>query len=481
VQKLLGALRAAVWLLVVWGALLLAAYLTDVLPELPWQRAPEPSPVAEEAEPEPDASPDAGVAVVPAPVAEVRHAADAGVAAATPEATEPLTTAGVQRYEACPPDALAPTLTALDVLGEGTELVLGCGEETHLLSVVPGPSGLAPVRVARFAWEAGHTRGERHGVAVTAADVNGDGRPDLLLGHLATATRSAAQQGALYYVQRDVRGGFEAAVALAPIAVASIAAAALDESAGLDVVALHQADTYGRRPSEAWVFTGGGAPARIARLDAGATARVVRALDLDRNGHLDVVTLGDGDPGGRVYFGDGNSRFPRNQPLVIAGAREAEVGDLDGDGAPDLVVGGDSLRLVRARANAAELAAEPIEAPAGLSNLTLVDMNDDGRLDLVGLLGDGIGLLVQTEGALAFEARPLADLPLAAGTVRAVAVAQLGGGEALDLAVLIKQPGEEHGTELVLLEDVASAIVPSTSAEASPIADAPLTLHIELR
>jgi hypothetical protein len=485
VQKVLGALRAVAMLFGIWGALLLTAYLMDVLPAFPWQWAPEAPPV--EARPVIADAPDAGAPTEASPALEAP--ADAGVARATeaprpPSAPPPETTPGLARYAACPGEVdgsdepLEPTLAALSILNEGTQLVVGCGAESHLLALAEGP---APVRVARFVWEPStQVRGERRGAWAAAGDVNDDGSADLLLGQLSTAGRSAAQGGALYYVPRDARGGFEAAVALAPIAAASIAIAELDARPGMDVVALHQADTYGRRPSEAWVFGGGGAPARTARLDAGSTARVVRAVDLDRDGHLDVVTLGDGDPGGRVYFGDGTGRFPRSQPLVVAGAREAEVGDLDGDGAPDLVLAGDALRLVRARATADELIAEPLDGPPALSSLALADVNDDGRLDLVGLVGGGVGLLEQT-GALTFEAKPLADLPLDAGTIRALVVASLGGGGALDLALLVKQPGEEHGHELVLLTDVTDPIVAATAAEVTAIPDAPLTLRVEMR
>jgi hypothetical protein len=484
VQKLLGTLRATVLLLGVWGALLLTAYLTDVLPSFPWQGEPEPAPAS--APTPPVASADAGVAVVTR--VPSTSAPDAGAApsatAAAPEPAEAAAAAapGTQRYEACPPDALLrePTLVAVPVLGQGIQLVLGCGDTTHLLAVTEGPTGLRPMRVARFTWEAPSLRGERHGAMAAAADVNADGLLDLVLGQLATATRSAAQQGALYYVARDARGGFDAPAALAPIAVASIALADLDDRDGVDILALHQADTFGRRPSEAWVFSGGGAPSRTSRLDAGATARVVRAVDLDRDGNLDVVTLGDGDPGGRIHFGDGNGRFPRNQALVLAGAREAEVGDLDADGAPDLVVTGDALRIVRARADAGALVAEPITTPAPISSLTVIDANADGLLDLVGLVGGGIGLLAQTE-ARTFDARPFADLPLDAGTLVAVAVADLGGADALDVAVLVKRPGEENGHELVLVTDITEPIVATTSAEVAPIPDAPLTLGVEMR
>ncbi|MBC7171715.1 MAG: VCBS repeat-containing protein, partial [Polyangiaceae bacterium] len=407
---------------------------------------------------------------------------DAGAAPASeaddeaPRAPE----AALTSYAACPAESAMPTLSAVRLLGDRPELILGCGRETHVLAIVPSASGgLMPTRVMTLRLGNERLRGEPEGAAVVTADVNADGRVDLVLGHLVAATRNTSQQGVLDWIARDERGGFDAPVALAPIAVSSIAAAELDAARGAELVALHQADRFGRRPSEAWVFGGGAAPARTTRLDAGATARVVRILDLDRDGELDVITLGDGDPGGRVYFGDGTGRFPRNQALVLAGAREAAVGNIDGDGAADLIVGGDSVRLVAARGQAAQIVAQPLEITGRASNLHIADLDGDGRNDLLALRAEGVGVLAQKE-PLRFEARPLLDVPLAAGTIVAFIAADLGGGDALDFALLLDAP-EPRGYELVVVLDPAAHAIAMVSTDPAPIPDAPLSLQIDLR
>src|SRR5690606_31654642 len=111
------------------------------------------------------------------------------------------------------------------------------------------------------------------------------------------------------------------------------------------------------------------------------------------------------DPGARVYFGDGEGRFPRNQAIVVAGAREATTGDLDGDGADDLVLAGDAARLVAARGGDVELTAEPLELPPGFARPHVIDADGDARADLVGLAGGGVAVLAQVEPRR-FEARP---------------------------------------------------------------------------
>lgn len=471
--KVLGGLRVLVLLVAVWALLLLVAHLAGVLPSFPWDGGDE-----DEVAAAPDGGVDAGVEKAAAePAKDAGTTGGFAAEAAAPEAPA----GGLPSYVACPAEAIAPTLGAVSIFGGGrTELVVGCGRETLVLSVESNQGRLTPFRVASFRLKAEGLRAEPEGAVAVAADANADGRVDLVLGHLAPASRNASQQGALVWVPRDESGGFDAAVTLAPIAVASLAAADLDGTPGSEIVALHQADRFGRRPSEAWLFGGRGAPARTTRLDAGATARVVRIVDLDRDGSLDVVALGDGDPGGRVHFGDGTGRFPRNQPLVVAGAREASVGDVDGDGANDLVVAGDSVRLVAANGDPAQITARALEVPANASKLHVADVDGDGRADLIGLVGDGAAVLAQTE-PLRFVARPLLDVPLASGKITAVVVAPLGGGDALDLALLVDAPGDARGYELVLVADPAAAAVASMAAEPSAIPDAPLTLQIDLR
>jgi hypothetical protein len=125
----------------------------------------------------------------------------------------------------------------------------------------------------------------------------------------------------------------------------------------------------------------------------------VDLADLNADGHLDLA-VADHCQGLFLYLGDGKGTW-RLSSSVVRGAEQGfddvQVGDLDGDGHADLVVGG-AFRggVIAFRGDGTGKFKEWPESESGLptagyaSDVELVDMNGDGRLDVAAAYGGGI-------------------------------------------------------------------------------------------
>nr|HEX4315887.1 VCBS repeat-containing protein [Kofleriaceae bacterium] len=188
-----------------------------------------------------------------------------------------------------------------------------------------------------------------------------------------------------------------------------------------------------------------GAPPELLRRDGdsfvdagpvgGAVASAVAAGDLDGDGDLDLV-VGDAATL-TVLANDGGGGFTPVAGAIDAASRVSAVsalalGDVDGDGTPDLVVGqagSGTLEAWSGQTGGSFLAADGVVPPVPLdvARLTLADADGDFDPDLeVAVRGAPWRLYVDRDGSL--EDQSFVRLPQPAATANAIAIGGWDGG-----------------------------------------------------
>jgi hypothetical protein len=267
-------------------------------------------------------------------------------------------------------------------------------------------TGYSPARRSDFPSESA--------TAVAVADLNGDGRPDLVVANM-------GKEDDIVFASAGPR-----AAAAPPILTGATA-----------------------RSRIYWQGEDGFSVNRVTDLPT-RHAVDVKIADLDGDGRLDLIFLQGGDwPSVRVFAGAADGFSPervRETPVIGRGfvdglAGELAVADLDGDGRPDLAIaaGGSELELLFNRGPdlaAWSRAALPAQTPL---SVIATDLNRDGRPDLAvtGFMAQRrveyrASAYVYWNDAAGFSATRRTVLPVMGGTT--VRAGDLNGDGFVDLA-----------------------------------------------
>jgi hypothetical protein len=177
--------------------------------------------------------------------------------------------------------------------------------------------------------------------AAAVGDVTGDGRADMLV----VSRIDADGRGILSVFAQTAAGGF------APIVNHELGAAYNFLDGGLVLSDLNRDDTLdavvGMTNGIAVVLFRADGTASRQNVVLGREIRQVGALDIDRDGHQDAVGLSWGNLLGgaapeaaTLFFNDGAGGLQRAQAMETPqrGYNDLKVGDVTGDGHPDLVI-----------------------------------------------------------------------------------------------------------------------------------------------
>jgi hypothetical protein len=353
-----------------------------------------------------------GVSSARAPV--VGGVTDVGSIQVSPD---PLPRYPAPRFTAAPEPR---DLAAADVNGDGIPDLLALGRLELSLLLGHGDGTFVPEQRVGLG-----------GSAVAVGDLDGDGRLDL-----ATADEFGGPgfSGAVLIVRGDA-GGFGIPLSL-PTAgrPVSVALADLDADGVLDLLAA--SFTAGEVSVRFGVGDGTFEPEQ--RAPVGPHPRGLAVADLNGDTVPDLVVTNTSASTVSVLLGLGAGALAARQPYAtVPGPFAVAVGDLNGDGWPDLVVGSGSGLDVSILLGAGGGVFQPeqrVAVGSGASGLRIADVNGDGRPDLVAA-GFGEAALLLGRGDGTFEAAQ----PVLGAIGAAVALADFDGNGTLDVATAEQQ------------------------------------------
>ena len=159
--------------------------------------------------------------------------------------------------------------------------------------------------------------------------------------------------------------------------------------------------------------------------------------DFNGDGNQDIVVAGvpPSPPGGsatvELFLGAGNGTFGFPTTIATASASALVVGDLNGDGKPDILGLDGGVWVLINNGGGTFQAPQNIVGVTGATGFALADLNHDGKLDLAVAVAGGVQILLGN-GDGTFQ---LGGTFATAPSPNSVAVADFNGDGILDLAV----------------------------------------------
>jgi hypothetical protein len=213
----------------------------------------------------------------------------------------------------------------------------------------------------------------------SVADLNRDGLPDIV-----AANRTGSRGGANYVCLNRGKGTFDAdCLDFSQESTTTITPADINRDGFIDLVVPH------REGGQSYVYLNdgnAGFPKRVPFGPANAGIRVAAAADLDGNGLVDIVAIGEREgthiflnqPGGG--FAEG-FRLAANRPVPYALA----VGDVNVDGKIDILVGNISAASTVYFNDGSGRIFSPVQfgdAQGSVYGFAIGDLDKDGHLDI---------------------------------------------------------------------------------------------------
>jgi Bacterial Ig-like domain (group 3)/FG-GAP-like repeat len=293
--------------------------------------------------------------------------------------------------------------------------------------------------------------GGEYAYSVAVADVNADGKPDLLVANY--CADSACATGGVGVFLGNGDGTFKPAVSYdsgGQVAL-SVAVADVNGDGRPDLIVANQCTSGLCHDGAAGVLLGNGDgtfQAAISYDSGGNGTDSVAVADANGDGKLDLLVLNqganpNGNPDGRVavLLGRGDGTFQGALTFAPGGdwAYSVAVGDVNGDGKPDLIVadqltsGGAIAVLLGKGDGTFQPAVSYSSGGRYAESVAIADVNHDGKLDLLVANYDGTVGVLLGNGDGTFHA--VVTYSSGGNYSYSVAVADVNGDGQLDLLV----------------------------------------------